>query len=924
VTTLLRSAPPPALQVEADTPQVESAVFGVRIDAAVNLLEAREYAGLSRDERLSKALAEQRAFVNQQLEPSLGLIDLRTRVTPGAPTPVEVAVLGRTWSWEGQDQEARAVARRDQLLAAMPRHVAASAITDPAELASWVAPLGAGGDGESVMITRRETIGLPQRPDAKVGYYFSVVPFNWADSDWTSFYSTLSASPVRLMVSVGLLPVSLPREYKDLLSRYATFYGRLAKEDRLTGGLYHGERMLPPDSFAVDAFPAFEDYARRCGERAFAMRIQISAEGRLPVGFAETLGGAISPGDTHSVHGDTRTTHLAGQRAASAYSVRPARTQFEREVAEWNLSAVDVGLFEGDPEIWDRPDPPPQPLAALCVLGDARDASCAFRLPIAVDGTVPGFRVRRGAFGHEEAHVSTGPAILLGRLPGSGGEVSIPVDDLTKHALVAGSTGSGKTTTVLELLRQLWRDHDVPFLVIEPVNSDADDYRRLLGEPGFETLDVYSVGDETLTPLRFNPFEVPRNVLVGEHAANLLACFTAAFGLWEPLPSIYREALNSMYLDAGILTSQRPTGDACEWPTVVEFLYAMRKATANLDYAGEVKSNIEAASIRRAEQLTIGVAASAFFTDQPNDIAGMLSHPVILELKSLGSGDEQALMIALLLNAMTEHYQSVRGASPHLEHVTVIEEAHRLLQRSEGGRGQEQAQAKEKAAEAFANTLAENRKYGEGIIIAEQLPTKLVADAVKNTNLKIMHRLTGEEDRAYLGETMGLDDSQKRFATRLTTGEALVYSDALPEALLVAISPQLTPSQPEAPARRAALPLAGCSTCNAQCEYRGAALAMVGDKDFVAGVIQLVQRLEAPEAGTGEHEAHWSQLLDGLKTSVRLFSVLPSEDPGLSDASYCIFIHSLASRNAHFGPAWADAVANRLSLSPSGNENGGS
>ena len=79
-----------------------------------------------------------------------------------------------------------------------------------------------------------------------------------------------------------------------------------------------------------------------------------------------------------------------------------------------------------------------------------------------------------------------------------------------------------------------------------------------------------------------------------------------------------------------------------------------------------------------------GSPASAFLTDRPNDIARLLDHPVILELKSLGSGDEQALMMALLLNAVTEHCRSVRGASANLVHVTLVEEAHRLLARAEG------------------------------------------------------------------------------------------------------------------------------------------------------------------------------------------------------------------------------------------------
>ena len=178
-------------------------------------------------------------------------------------------------------------------------------------------------------------------------------------------------------------------------------------------------------------------------------------------------------------------------------------------------------------------------------------------------------------------------------------------------------------------------------------------------------------------------------------------------------------------------------------------------------------------------------------------------------------------MIALLLNAMTENYQAVRGASATLRHVTVVEEAHRLLARGSKSGGAEEAQAKEKAAEAFANTLAENRKYGEGLIIAEQIPSKLVEDAVKNTNLKIMHRLTAEEERRYLGETMGLDDAQSRFATRLSTGEALVYADEYPEATLAEIKPRLASSTPHPVASDIQPPFSFCAPCRAQVSIPG-------------------------------------------------------------------------------------------------------
>jgi hypothetical protein len=709
------------------------------------------------------------------------------------------------------------------------------------------------------------------------------------------------------------VPPELSQDMRDM----TTYYGRLAREDTRPATLSRGPQKLAPDAFAVDAEQAFGDLARRLQQKAFALRIQVSSPRRLPAGIVETIAAAISPGDPG------RGNYLERDRAVSAYEVRRPATEAQRQIAEWNLHAVDVAFLPGRPEIWQRPNPPKPVLAILSVMADARDAACAFRLPVAVDGVVPGFSVRRGRFGHEEARKAAGPGITIGAVAGSGGAVQVPLRSLTKHALVVGSTGSGKTTTVLEIVRQLWAEHGVPFLVIEPVNSDADDYRMLKLEPGFGPLEVLTVGDEGGNPLRFNPFEVPRGVLVGEHMGNLLACFKAAFGLWEPLPSIYSEALSLTYLRAGFLSSERPAllsqHQPRRWPTAVEFMHAMREVTSDLGYAGEVKSNIEAASIRRAQQLVRGVTASTFLTSLPNNIEGLLDHPVIVELKALGSGDEQALMMALLLNAITEYYQAARGASADLVHVTVVEEAHRLLARSQGGKSAEDAQAKEKAAEAFANTLAENRKYGEGVIIAEQLPTKLVADAVKNTNLKIVHRLTAEDDRRYVGETMGFDESQQKFATRLKVGEALTYSDEFAEAVHVVVTPRMrtapgsglptvTPSGTP--------PFAACALCRARCHYRGAGLSMVGDPVVVESVKKWVVALEERGLPAPEYAGRWQALLAGLRAHVARFPALPAAGPGRDDAAFCLFLHALAVRTMKFSDTWPRAVATALGIIP--------
>ena len=330
----------------------------------------------------------------------------------------------------------------------------------------------------------------------------------------------------------------------------------------------------------MDAEKTFHDFSLRLSKQAFALRIQVSAARRLPPGIVEAVADAVSPAE--------RVGGLPEHQRAAACEVRRPASVAERRLAEYNLNVINFGMLTGRQEIWGRQDPPDPQLAMLGVLGDARDASCAFRFPIAVDGIVPGFPVRRGLFGEATAYQLTGQVIRLGRASGTSRDVAVPLRSLTRHALIAGSSGSGKTTTAVEILRQLWADHAVPFLVIEPVNSDADGYRKLAAEPGFEALEVITVGDESGAPLRFNPFEVPAGMLVGEHVTNLLACFTVAFGLSGPLPSVYLDALNLTYLRAGFLPSERPAGVNRAWPTVVEFLAAMTEVTEGLGYAGEV------------------------------------------------------------------------------------------------------------------------------------------------------------------------------------------------------------------------------------------------------------------------------------------------------------------------------------------------
>ena len=87
----------------------------------------------------------------------------------------------------------------------------------------------------------------------------------------------------------------------------------------------------------------------------------------------------------------------------------------------------------------------------------------------------------------------------------------------------------------------------------------------------------------------------------------------------------------------------------------------------------------------------------------------------------------------------------------------------------------------------FAGLLAEIRAYGEGLVIAEQIPARLVPDVIKNTAVKMTHRLPAADDREAVGATMNATQRQSRYLVTLPPGQAAVFSDGMDFPVLVKI-----------------------------------------------------------------------------------------------------------------------------------------
>lgn len=379
--------------------------------------------------------------------------------------------------------------------------------------------------------------------------------------------------------------------------------------------------------------------------------------------------------------------------------------------------------------------------------------------------------------------VPIGDICVAGRKENTGAEnvYSLEKDDFTRHALIIGITGGGKTNTSKSILNTLWNDADrnerVPFMVIE---SAKREYWELRNVKGFEDLLVFTLGAEaTQTSVRYriNPFETNSQISLQTHIDYLLSTFKAAFDLYPPMPYILEKAVYEIYSDRGwdIVENINHFG-LTEYPTLSDLYNKIDVIVDNMGYHQEVQSNVKAALQARVYSLMIGGKGAMLNTPKSVPIEELLSRPVVMELEDLGDDETKSFVIGILLVQLYEYRKSqMTKGSKKLSHILMVEEAHRLLKNvSEAGEG---GNTRAKSVEFFCNLLAEIRTFGQGILIADQIPTKLAPDTIKNTNLKIVHRTVALEDRETIGKAMNMSPEQIEYLSSLRRGYAAVYAE---------------------------------------------------------------------------------------------------------------------------------------------------
>lgn len=395
--------------------------------------------------------------------------------------------------------------------------------------------------------------------------------------------------------------------------------------------------------------------------------------------------------------------------------------------------------------------------------------------------SVCGFPVIEHAdFGKEVvsySHEDVFAGINLGHVFNMGSEcknsVKLDRNSLAMHTFITGSTGSGKSNTVYEILRQL-EAVGVSFLVIEPAKGE---YKNVFGHD--PDVSVFGTNPEYANLLRINPFKFPKGIHVLEHVDRLIEIFNVCWPMYAAMPAVLKEAVLQAYEVCGWdLQSSTNEIDDDLFPTFKDLLAELVDVIENSAYDQEVKSNYKGSLETRIKSLANGLNGQIFSTSEINNSI-LFDQNVIVDLSRIGSLETKSLIMGILVMRLNEHRMTTTtGMNVPLHHVTVLEEAHNILKRSNGNdSGPEGASVAGKSVEMLSNAIAEMRTYGEGFIIADQSPTAVDISAIRNTNTKIIMRLPDEADRRLAGKSAALKEEQLDEIAKLPKGVAVVYQN---------------------------------------------------------------------------------------------------------------------------------------------------
>ena len=386
---------------------------------------------------------------------------------------------------------------------------------------------------------------------------------------------------------------------------------------------------------------------------------------------------------------------------------------------------------------------------------------------------------------------------------------SIPKDALVRHILVGGLTGTGKSTTCKRIIENLHRNN-IPVLIIEPAKDDYvrwgiaqnrnlpanNKYKIFM--PGVK--DIEGVKPDMLCLNLFKPASynnMPVNLV--QHAEAVVNLLNAALPTEDVVPILIEETVHESLRELAdkskVDLSDNENPQLKLYPMIDALIKVGDKVINSKNYDIKVKNGFKEVLRTRFQYLCRGTRGAILNVPNSTSFGTLFNNSTVINLSKLSGTKDKSLIMSLLLLALNEYRNSMyngnaeyraRAQRNELLHLAVIEEAHNVLKKPVSFSSSGNAQ--QAVAELFGNMLSEARSCGQGLMIVDQVPTRLIEDAIKNTSLKIAHRLIASDDVELMASAMVLRQDQAQIIPSLQIGDVIVCGDMDDRAAWVRVS----------------------------------------------------------------------------------------------------------------------------------------
>lgn len=318
--------------------------------------------------------------------------------------------------------------------------------------------------------------------------------------------------------------------------------------------------------------------------------------------------------------------------------------------------------------------------------------------------------------------------------------------------------GAADSIGVRHILTQLTRLR-LPWLAVDPAGSG---YETVTAGWDGPPVTVINPCDPDAVPLTISPLALEPGYPLQAHIALVRRLLDVAFGLDELFSLAVSLALPRAYEAAGwdLHTGRPAHGPAYRpayWavgrtpavpavPGLGQLHAAVTGVIREAGYDRRTRARLRGLADARFGSLRTGSAGRFLDGGHPADLGVLLRRPAVLALHDIGAAEDRAFVTGALLIRLAEYLRlRARQQEPPsslgspLRHVLVLGEARAIL------RDQGADRPATHAAEWLAALLAEFGEHGEGAVLTEPRPARLVPDASRNAAVRIGHPMPAAE-----------------------------------------------------------------------------------------------------------------------------------------------------------------------------------